>query len=318
VMVILVISISSDSSDERVGSSPSWIILFGSIPAEISTETPTIPSIGPTLSHTSPFLYTNTSDSDTSEKPPSQDPYEVTVARWKSRVAAHSSPPLAPTHDLSPTDPIPLGRPYRTQPNGVHKMLTTRKRVRALPLGLLASRYLPDHSSSDHFSSDDSSSDSLSDSSSDYSLDSSSGHSLPDSSIDAPTTIFVGPSRKRCRSPTVSVPLATPVPGALSLVHADLLPPRKRNKGAVTASSYDDSTEESYEAYTKHDIDFIVQAYNDVDTAVAEAAAAREADVGVKVGIGSNGVVEAKEEAESVDRGTIGIGFDRVLDIESA
>ncbi|GKB39904.1 hypothetical protein Tco_0884846 [Tanacetum coccineum] len=45
--------------------------------------------------------------------------------------------------------------------------------------------YTPDHSSSDHFSSDDSLFDSSSDSSSDYSSDSSSGHSLPDSPTDA-------------------------------------------------------------------------------------------------------------------------------------
>ncbi|GJW64098.1 putative reverse transcriptase domain-containing protein [Tanacetum coccineum] len=55
----------------------------------------------------------------------------------------------------------------------------TRKRV---------PRYPPDHSSSDHFSSDDSSFDS----SSDYSSDSSSGHSLLDSSVDAPATISGG------------------------------------------------------------------------------------------------------------------------------
>nr|GEY66703.1 reverse transcriptase domain-containing protein [Tanacetum cinerariifolium] len=57
--------------------------------------------IAPTIQYTFPFISTNSSGSDTSERPPSQDPYEVTVARWRSRVA-----------------PIPVGRPYRTQPNG--------------------------------------------------------------------------------------------------------------------------------------------------------------------------------------------------------
>ncbi|GJT48815.1 hypothetical protein Tco_0974972, partial [Tanacetum coccineum] len=229
-MAILVISISSNSSDESVGSSPSRIILFGTIPV----KTPTIPSVVPTLPHTSPFL---------------------------SRVAACSSPPSPPTirqilpapHRLPrrpailvlPGQPIPFGRPYRTQPNGVRKMLTTRKRVRAIPSGRLASRYPPGHSSSDHFSSDDSSSDS----SSNYSSDSSSSHSLPNSSVDTPATISTGPSYKRCRSPTVLVPLATPVLGALSPVRVDLLPPHKRIRGAVTTSDYDDSTEESYDVY---------------------------------------------------------------------
>ncbi|GJX91722.1 hypothetical protein Tco_0345048 [Tanacetum coccineum] len=228
-MAILVISNSSDSLDGSVGSSPSRIILFGIIPAEIPAQIPTIPSVVPTLPHTSSFLYTDSSDSDTSERPPSQDTYEDTIAQWRSRVAPRSLPPSSPTHDSSPTDVTPPTLP--------------KKRVRLVPLGRLASRYPPDHSSSDPFSSDDSSSDSLSDSSSDYSSDSSSGHSLPDSSFGAPATISARPSRKRCRSPAVSIPLATPVPGALSSVHA------------VTASDYDKSTTESYEAYTEPDID---------------------------------------------------------------
>nr|GEW00774.1 hypothetical protein [Tanacetum cinerariifolium] len=53
-------------------------------------------------------------------------------------------------------------------------MLRARKRVQALPVGRLASRYPPDHSSSDHFSSEDSSSDSPLDSLSGYSSDTSS------------------------------------------------------------------------------------------------------------------------------------------------
>ncbi|GJX79739.1 putative reverse transcriptase domain-containing protein [Tanacetum coccineum] len=318
---------------------PSRIILFGTILAEIPAETPTIPSVIPALPHTSPFLCTDFSNSDTSERPPSQDPYEVTVARWRSRVAALSSPPSSPTHDLLPLtqdlpppvrrilpvppelprrlavlvlpgQPIPLGRPYRTQPNRVRKMMTARKRVRALPSGRIASRYPPDHSSSDHFLSDDSSSDS----SPYYSSYSSSGHSLPDSSVDAPATIYVVASRKRYRSYAASVPLATPVPRALSPVRADLLPPRKRIRGVVTASDYDDSTKESYEAYTEPDIDPYVQANINADTAAIKAASAREADVGVEVGIRNDG----EEEAESGDRGTIKNEVDRALDIKSA
>nr|GEV52186.1 hypothetical protein [Tanacetum cinerariifolium] len=216
-------------------------------------------------------------------------------------VAARSSPP---THDLLPTDVIspevcqilpappelphllavliltgqviPLDQPYRIQPNGVRKMLTTRKKVRAFPLGRLASRYLSNHSSSDHFSLDGSSPNS----SSDYS----SGHSLPYSSFDAPTTIFARPSRKQCRSLTASVPLATPVPGALSPVRADLLLPRKRIR----------------------DIH--------VDTVAVETATALKvgigivADVEVKVGIEIKREDEVEKEAESRDRGSIEIG----------
>nr|GEU59148.1 hypothetical protein [Tanacetum cinerariifolium] len=91
--------------------------------------------------------------------------------------------------------------------------------------------------------------------------DSSSSHSLPDSSVDTPATIFMRPSRKGCRSPAISLPLATPIPRALSTIHADLLPPRKRIRD--------------------------VQADIDDDTTTTKTATAREADVRVKVGIGS-------------------------------
>ncbi|GJZ32340.1 hypothetical protein Tco_0577776 [Tanacetum coccineum] len=218
IAITLVLSQNIDSSDESVGSSPSRIILFGIILAEIHVKTPTILPVVPTLPHVLPFLCTDSLKipSGSSERPPSQDPYEVTVARWRSIVTARSLLPSSPTQDLPPTlsqilpappglpcrpavlilpgHAIPLSRPYRTQPNGVHKMLTARKKVRALPVGRLTLRYPPDHSSLNHFSSDDSSSDdsssdSSSDSLSDYSSDSSSGHSLPDSSFDAPATI---------------------------------------------------------------------------------------------------------------------------------
>ncbi|GJR92050.1 hypothetical protein Tco_0216061 [Tanacetum coccineum] len=247
---------SSDSSEESVGTSTTRVILFCMIPTAIPatvpivdppiihvdtplipTETLTIPPILSTLLHTSPFIYTNSSDSDTFERPPSQDPYER---------------------------------------------------------------------------GNDSSSDSLSNSSSDNSSDSLSGHSLPYSFVDAPTTILVGPSRKICRSPVVLVPLATSIPEALSPVRVDLLPPRKRISGAVTASDYDESTEESYEAYTKPDIDSDVQVDINVDIVAMEAAAAREADVGVEFGIGSDG----EDEAETRNRGTINIGVDKVSEVE--
>nr|GFD07897.1 hypothetical protein [Tanacetum cinerariifolium] len=55
-----------------------------------------------------------------------------------------------------------------------------------------------------------------------------------------------------------------------------LLPPRKRIRGAVTASNYDDSTEESYEAYTKPDIDYHIWADIDVDIMAAEPATTGE------------------------------------------
>ncbi|GJU91237.1 hypothetical protein Tco_1303660 [Tanacetum coccineum] len=280
---------------------------FGDVTNCFPAETPTIPSIVPTLPYTSPFLYTDSSDSDTYERPPSQDPYEVIVARWRSRVAARSSPLSSPTHDSSPADvtpptrhillappnlpsrpsilvlpgqPIPVGQPYRTQHNEVRKMLTTRKSVRPLPSHRLALRYSESHSPSDHFSLDNFASDTLSGSSSGYLSDTSSGRSIPDSSFGTPAASIEGTSRKRYRSPAVSVPLATLVPRVLSPVRTDLLPPGKRTKGYIPAFDRDGSAESSYETYTEPDIDSDVHADIDDDT---EAAAAREADIKVEM-----------------------------------
>ncbi|GJX71854.1 hypothetical protein Tco_0309025 [Tanacetum coccineum] len=138
-MAAPIISISSDASDESVGSAPSRIILFGTIPTEIPTETPVISHVAPMvettivapptglrylipysnsdsdspdgmispeyislLPATSPFICTDSLETsrDSFDGPPSQDPYEVVVARWRSKVASRPSPstgfPIAP------------------------------------------------------------------------------------------------------------------------------------------------------------------------------------------------------------------------------
>nr|GEY76668.1 hypothetical protein [Tanacetum cinerariifolium] len=152
------------------------------------------------------------------------------------------------------------------------------------------------YSSSDHFTSDDSSrvfsSETLLDSYSDASSDSSSrhsssGHSISDSPCDSPTTISAWPSRKRRRSPTASVPVASPIPRALSPVRADLLSPRKRFR----------------------DSDFVTDFEADIDASIAFAddIAARETDVRDEVGTAAN------EEVESSVRGKIEIRVDQVI-----
>nr|GEV65744.1 putative reverse transcriptase domain-containing protein [Tanacetum cinerariifolium] len=85
-------------------------------------------------------------------------------------------------------------------------MMTTRRRVRPLPVQQLAVRHFVDHS--------------LSDSSLRHSL---SDHSSPDL-----LSTSAGPSRKRRRSPMTSIPALPPVSGALSPVCADLIPLPKR------------------------------------------------------------------------------------------
>ncbi|GKA74224.1 hypothetical protein Tco_0780526 [Tanacetum coccineum] len=274
VMAFFVISISSDSSEESVGTSTARVILFGTIPITIppialttdlpvihddtlltptiSPAIPIIPHVAPIIQYTSPFIDTDSSDSDTPDSPPLQDPYETIIAQWRSRVAARSSPLSSPIHQTLPApprlprrpvvlvlsgQPILISRPYRTHPDGVLKMLTARKSVGSLPTHRLASRYPSDSSSSD--------------SSSRYS---SSGYAISDSPDDSSTATSARPSRKRCRSPTSSVPAVSPVHGSLSLVHADLSPPPKRIRDSDSVTDLKISSEDGYESYVPREV----------------------------------------------------------------
>ncbi|GJR92696.1 reverse transcriptase domain-containing protein [Tanacetum coccineum] len=223
IMAASAIAISSDSSDESVGSPPSRVILFGDIPTvipstsvvapETSTIAPVISSAAPVVETTlvasptglcglvpysgsdsdspdkmslpehisslpaiSQFLCTDSSEvPDSSDGPPSQDPYVATVARWRSRITARPSSssefPITPVtaplgiHQgsailIRPEEAIPFGRPYRTHLNGPHKLLTARKRVGPLPACRLASRYASPRSLDHHSSFSNSSLDS--------------------------------------------------------------------------------------------------------------------------------------------------------------
>ncbi|GKE37692.1 hypothetical protein Tco_1461097, partial [Tanacetum coccineum] len=74
VMATSGILISLDSSEESVGTSTARVILFGMIPTTIPSTVPTIdspiiPPIALTIQYTSSFICTDSSDSDTSERP---------------------------------------------------------------------------------------------------------------------------------------------------------------------------------------------------------------------------------------------------------
>nr|GEV12719.1 hypothetical protein [Tanacetum cinerariifolium] len=93
------------------------------------------------LPATSSFLFTNSfEDSDpseasnSSEAPPSHDPYVTTIAHWRSRA-------------------IPLGRLYCTRPNGPRRVMTVRKRVGPLFAHRLAWRRVSPRSLDHHLSS---------------------------------------------------------------------------------------------------------------------------------------------------------------------
>ncbi|GKE64371.1 hypothetical protein Tco_1518532 [Tanacetum coccineum] len=241
-------------------------------------------------------------------------------------------------------------------------MMTARKKVGPLSTHRLAVRHSVDYSSSDHFTLDDSSRDSSSSSSPETSSnspldelsDSSSSHSSFDHSLPAlpsgtrssfhlcslvpsiprlsaaaerPSHSFVaGPSRKRSKSPTTSVPIPSPIPGALSFARADLLPPPKRIRSSDFVTDLEDCLDESSESSIpretslrddvvdrgsdeprlEHDIDPEIQAEIDEGIAYADALKAR--------GIDARVVVEAvdREEIETCTKGPVEVRVERV------
>ncbi|GJS87335.1 putative reverse transcriptase domain-containing protein [Tanacetum coccineum] len=354
VMAISVISISSDSSEDSVGTPAGRVILFGTIPTTIpdttpvitppatQTDTPVIPTETPIIAPTippspdytpaspdyspasdsesdpsedpssdhipplpaiSPFLSSDddTTDSDTPDTPPSPThgtPFtEITASTQRSPII-----PRRRVMILSPGQPIPHGRPYRYHLNGPVHMMTARKRVGPLPTHRLAVRHSADHSSSD------SSSEASSDFHSDASSDPSSRHSLSDhSSPDLPST-SAGPSRKRRRSPMTSVPALSPVSGALSPVHADLIPSPKRVKDSGYLADVEVDPREislrddaivrvSDEPHLEQDIDPEIQ--TEIDECFAYADALRDRGIDARV------VVEARDKTETGVRGPV-------------
>ncbi|GJU90513.1 putative reverse transcriptase domain-containing protein [Tanacetum coccineum] len=171
----------------------------------------------------SPFLCTDSSEApNSSDRPPSQDPYVATNARWRSRVTSRPS-----SSSEFPVAPV-------TTPPGIRH----RKRVGPLPARGLAWRNASPRSSDHHPSS------------SSLSLDSSSVHSSESSlgdSLERPlhsSSHFAGPSRKRCRSLVDFVPSSTPVMRSLAPTRADLLPPRKMFRDSYSSeASIEEDTE---------------------------------------------------------------------------
>nr|GEV59202.1 putative reverse transcriptase domain-containing protein [Tanacetum cinerariifolium] len=212
IMAASAIIVSSDSSNESVGSPTSRVILFGDIPTVI----PSISVIAPETSAIAP------------------DISSATLVVEMTHVAS----PTGLSILIRPGEAIPLGRPYRTCPNEPRKVMTMRKRVGPLPAHRIAWRHvLPRFS--DHRPS---SSSSPTDSSPVHSSESSSGDSSERPSHSS--LHFVAPSRMRCRSLADSVPSSTLVTGSLAPTCTDLLPPRKRFKDSyLSETSMDEDTE---------------------------------------------------------------------------
>ncbi|GJT78129.1 hypothetical protein Tco_1044854 [Tanacetum coccineum] len=284
VMAAPIISISSDSSEESVGSLAPRVILFGAIPAiiPIIPEVPIVPA--------DPIVLP-----EVGTPGPVSSSHDTLTPSFEFPLAPIISPPgirRRSTTLIRPSEAIPFGRPYRTHSNRPRRLLTARKRVGPIPARRLAWRHVSHHSS-DRQSSPDSSSSSLP---SDHSL---SGHTPPDTT-DADTSTpprFVhrslartprrseafrhwrsaplstpyplttsesslglssersldsslpssGPSHKRCRSPTALVPSPTHDSRLIAPTLADLLPPRRRFRDSYSS---EDSGEEHMEVDT--------------------------------------------------------------------
>ncbi|GKA49925.1 hypothetical protein Tco_0742998 [Tanacetum coccineum] len=202
VMTAPVISISSDTSEESVGSHAPRVILFGAIPAIIPVipEVPIVPA--------DPIV---TPEADDESEPAEQRP----VSSSHDTLAPLSEFPLAPV--VAPPG-ICQCSAILVRPGFVHRSLarTPRhskafRRWRSAPL---STPYPPTTSES--------------------SLGSYSERSLD---LSSPSS---SPSRKRCRSLTTLVPSPTHVSRSIAPTPADFLPPRKSISEGVVAHPEDD------------------------------------------------------------------------------
>nr|GEV36181.1 hypothetical protein [Tanacetum cinerariifolium] len=251
----------------------------------------------------------------------SLDSHEV-VARWRDKVASRyvssSSPSSSSTHSLPSSN---IASPTPSNRKGFHSLSSSPPRKRHKASSYLSSSYSPGSTAYDlpapyrfidphlvrnpqdneayrrwraaplpivyppttfELSSRDLSSDSSTSSFERPPPRSSATHSPAPSSS-------AGPSRKRCRSPTTSVPLATPTPGALSPARVDLLPPHKRIRGFLAASSLEDGSKGSMEV---------------------------DDEIKVETEVGLERDDKANDEAESSDKGTIEIEVDRFVELK--
>ncbi|GJV18100.1 hypothetical protein Tco_1363423 [Tanacetum coccineum] len=168
-------------------------------------------------------------------------------------------------------------------------MMTARKRVGPLPTHRLAVRHFVDHSSSDL--SSEASSDFHSNASSDSSL----RHSLPDhSSLNLPST-FMGPSRKRLRSPMTFVPELPLISGALSPIRADLIPSPKRIRSPETATDLEGCSKDSFEPYVPREVGLGV----DIEDESSEPSRSRGADLEMDVDVVRGDRIEIDPEIQA-------------------
>ncbi|GJU23185.1 putative reverse transcriptase domain-containing protein [Tanacetum coccineum] len=162
-MAISVISISSDSSEDSVGTPIGRVILFGTIPTTIPDTTPVITPPA-TQTDTPSLIHMRTFIQGTIYPITATSPFLSSDDDPTDKITYHTSSSSYASRHM---EAIPLVRPYRYHLNGDGYLMTARKRVGPLPTHRLAERHPTDHSSSD--SSSEASSDFHSDASSDSS-----------------------------------------------------------------------------------------------------------------------------------------------------
>nr|GEU72315.1 putative reverse transcriptase domain-containing protein [Tanacetum cinerariifolium] len=185
-------------------------------------------------------------DSNSSDAPPSQDPYMTAITHLRSKLASHplssSEYPIAPIVALPgtrrppatlvrPREVVPFGRPYRIRPNGPRRLLTMRKRVGPLPAHRLAQSEAFRHSCAAPLSTF---------------YPPMTSESSSEDSLERPwhsSLLFDGPYRQRCMSLADSVPSSTLVTRSLAPTCADILPPRKREFAIVDGDDVRDQVE---------------------------------------------------------------------------
>nr|GEU69352.1 hypothetical protein [Tanacetum cinerariifolium] len=229
------------------------------------------------LPATSSFLYTDSSEdsdpseaSNSSEAPPSQDPYVIIVARSRSRAVPFGQPyrtrPNGPRRLLTArkrVGPLPARRLVRrcvsprssdhhssssspslgsasvhssgfVASDRAHSGTSTRVVSPRLDYPLVRA---PRHSEAFyHWYAAP-----LSTFYPQTTSESSSGDSLE--RLRHSSSLFAGPSRKRCRSSADFVPSFIPVTGSLAPTRADILPPRKRELAIVDGDNVRDQVE---------------------------------------------------------------------------
>nr|GEY06634.1 putative reverse transcriptase domain-containing protein [Tanacetum cinerariifolium] len=252
-MAILVISVSSDSSEDCMGTLVGRVILFGTIPTTIPdttsviappttqtdttvipTETPIItPTIPPSPDYTPASL--DYSPASETESDPSENPSSGHIPPLPAVSPFLSSDDDTTDSDTPGTSPSPThDTPFTEITASTQRShVIPRRRVMILapgqpiphgrpyryhpngPVHMMIARKRVRPLPVQQLSVRHSIDHSLSDSSSRHSL-------LDHSSPDLPST-SAGPSGKRRRSPMTSVPTLPPVSGALSPVRADLI-----------------------------------------------------------------------------------------------